>query len=407
MSKRDSGGGSPDLAAIQEALREQQIDGWLFYNFRGNDPIALKVLGLAGRPTGSRRWFYYLPAEGTPRGLVHAIEPGMLDPLPGDRIRYLSWRSLREGLQEFLEGARRVAMQYSPENHIPTVSRVDAGTVELVRSLGAEVVSSADLVQRFEARLDPGQVEGHRRAAGHLRRLIDVVFDHVADAVRERREVTEASLQALALSWLDSRELVTDHGPILAVNAHAADPHFEVPENGSAPVREGDLLLFDVWAKERAPRSVHADITWCGYVGANPPEEMTRVFEIVRSARDSAVDRCREAFTAGRALRGYEVDGAARKVIEAAGHGERFIHRTGHSIHEETHGNGANMDDLESHDTRVLIPWTLFSVEPGIYLPGRFGIRSEVNVLHAGDHAEVTGPPHQERLVPILARARG
>ncbi|MBI4583327.1 MAG: aminopeptidase P family protein [Planctomycetes bacterium] len=393
-----------DLPAIQQALAELSLDGWLFYGFRGSDPIALKVLGLSGRPAGTRRWFYLVPRSGEPRGLAHAIEPAILDPLPGPKGRYASWRSLTEELRQMLAGIRRAAMQYSPENHLPTISRVDAGTVELVRSLGAEVVSSADLVQRFEARLSPAQVDGHRRAAASLRGLIDEVFARVARSIRAGSPMTEAELQAFALQRLEALGLSTDHGPILAVNEHSADPHFEVPAAGSAPVREGDLLLFDVWAKEKAPGSIYADITWCGFAGQAPPPEMARVFEVVRAAREAAVARCAGAFSAGAPLQGCEVDQAARGTIEAAGFGDFFPHRTGHSIHEETHGNGANLDDHETHDTRRLIPWTLFSIEPGIYLPGRFGLRSEVNVLYAGDRAEVTGPPHQQELIPILAR---
>ncbi len=393
-----------DITPIQAALRELGLDGWLFANFRGNDPIALTALRLGPAAGGTRRWFYYLPARGEPTRLVHAIETGMLDPLPGKKQVYLSWRTLRDHLRDALAGAGRVAMQYSPENHVPTVSRVDAGTVELVRSFGVEVVSSADLVQLFEARLDAAQIAGHRRAAGHLRALIDELFERVGSELRANREVTERALMDFALARLEENGLVTDHGPIVGVNEHAADPHFEVAENGSAPVREGDLLLFDVWAKERAAGSIYADITWCAYVGDSPPDRMLEVFDVVRRARDAAIALCDEAFRSGRELHGFEVDRAARSTIEEAGFGDRFIHRTGHSIHEQTHGNGANMDDLETHDMRVIIPATLFSIEPGIYLPGEFGIRSEVDVLHAGDRAEVTGPPHQQELVTIRVR---
>jgi len=392
------------IESIQRSLGAQKLDGWLFFGFRGSDPIALRILGLEGRPHGTRRWLYLIPARGEPRGLVHAIEPGMLDSLPGEKTRYASWRLLEDGLAKLLEGARRLAMQYAPRNHLPTISRVDAGTVELVRSLGAEVVSSADLVQEFEARLTAEQLEGHLRSARALRSLVDEVFSLVARDVRARRPVTERSLQEFALRRFEEQGLTSDHGPILAVNAHAADPHFDVPQEGSAPVREGDLLLFDVWAKEKQPDSVHADITWCGFVGKKPPGEMARVFDAVRAARDAAIARVTDAFSHGDEIAGFEVDRVTRAKVDAAGFGEFFPHRTGHSLHQEVHGNGANLDDLETHDTRKLIPGTLFTIEPGIYLPGRFGVRSEVNVYHAGDRAEVTGPPHQEALVPILER---
>ncbi len=393
-----------DLSAVQSALREFDFSGWLFYDFRGSDPLARNVLGLSERPAGTRRWFYYVGAEGEPRGLVHHIESGALDGLPGKKQVYLSWTSLREGLQEILKGGGRVAMQYSPENHLPTLSRVDAGTVELVRSFGAEVVSSGDLVQRFEAALGADQAAGHRRAAKFLGETVDVVFAEVARAIRDGNEITERSLQELALGRFEEAGLVTDHGPIVGVNENAAMPHFEVPETGSATVREGDLLLFDLWAKERGAGSIYADITWCGFVGKSPGEEMKTVFDVVRRAREAAFELCDESFRAGRELRGFEVDRACRQTIEAAGYGEYFTHRTGHSIHELTHGNGANLDDLETHDTRLLLPSTLFSIEPGIYLTGRFGIRTEIDVFHAGDRAEVTGRPRQEELIPILER---
>lgn len=392
---------TPDIPAIQQALQEASLDGWLFANFRGSDSIAFKVLRLPQSSSGTRRWFYFVPARGDPQKIVHAIEPKMLDPLPGAKTVYLSWRSLHDSLLQSLEGCQRVALQYSPQNDVPTVSRVDAGTVELVRSFGVEVVSSADLVQRFEATLDDTQLEGHRRSAGHLRRLVDEVFAEVAKDLRAGRGVSERSLLDFALRYLEESGLVTDHAPILAVNEHAADPHFEVPERDSAPVRAGDLLLFDVWAKESSPRSIYADITWCAFVGAEPPPKILEVFDVVRRARDAALDRCDEAFRSGSPLRGFEVDRAARDVIEKAGYGDRYLHRTGHSIHEETHGNGANMDDLETHDTRLIIPRTLFSVEPGIYLSGDFGIRSEVDVFHAGNQAEVTGG-RQDELVRIV-----
>lgn len=392
----------PDVAEIQAALGAAGLDGWLFYDFRGSDPIARKTLGLDPENVGSRRWFYLIPASGEPRGLVHRIESTALDSLPGKKTVYLSWQSLEEGLRQLLSGASTVAMQYSPGNHIPTLSRVDAGTVELLRSFGLEIVSSGDLVQRFEATLAPEQITGHRRTADRLHEIVREVFERVAVEIPRGLPLTEKDLQDHAMRRFEELGLTTYHPPIVGVNEHAADPHFEVPERGSARLREGDLLLFDLWAKEDRPGAIYADITWCAFIGAEPPPEMVRVFEVVRNARDAAVALCDEAFRKGRPLRGHEVDRATRDVIVAGGHGEHFIHRTGHSIHEETHGNGANMDDLETHDTRELLPQTLFSIEPGIYLPGRFGIRSEINVLHAGDRAEVTGPGAQTELRGLL-----
>ncbi len=388
-----------DLAAIQAALQDASIDGWLFYDFRGSDPIARSVLGLDPHALTTRRWFYYVPATGAPRKLVHKIESGALESVPGDATVYLTWQSLAEGLRTILDGASRVAMQYS--SYVPYVSRVDAGTVEAVRAAGVEVVTSADLVQTFHATLSEEQFASHLRAAERLRSLVDEVFDLVGTTLRAGKSLTEKDVFDFVHDEFRASGLVTDHAPIVGVNEHAADPHFEVAETGSAPIRPGDLLLFDVWAKEEAPGSIFADITWCAFLGDEPPAEMVKVAQIVRDARDAAIRRADEAFSSGQAICGYEVDRACREVIENAGYGEYFIHRTGHSIGEMTHGDGANIDDLETHDTRRLLPRTLFSIEPGIYLPGRFGIRSEVDVWHTGSSAEVTGPPHQTELTLI------
>jgi len=392
------------LDDVQSALGKAGLSGWLFYDFRGLDPVARKILCLDPEHVGTRRWFYFVPAQGEPRKLVHAIEPAMLATLPGSTEVYLSWQSLRSGLEGILTGSGRVAMQYSPKNEVPYVSRVDGGTLELVRSFGTEVVSSADLVQDFDATLTLPQLESHHEAANLLRMLIDEVFFKVAEAVRAGRKLDERDVLTIVEKRLSANELVYDHPPIVAVNAHAADPHFEVPDSGSAPVARGALLLVDVWAKQAAPGSIYADITWTTYVGETVPDEIVQVFEVVRDARDATIAKARAAFRGGTPIRGFELDRVARGVIEQAGYGEYFIHRTGHSIHEEGHGNGANLDDLETHDTRQMLPNTLFSIEPGIYLPGRFGIRSEVNGYHTGDDLEITGPPHQDKIEALLAR---
>lgn len=391
------------LENVQSALQSAGLDGWLFYDFRGSDSIARKILGLDPARIGTRRWFYFVPARGEPTKLNHAIEPAMLEALPGSRKIYLSWQSLQEGVASVLAGSRRIAMQYSPRNEVPYVSRVDAGTLELVRSLGVDVVSSADLVQIFDATLTPEQLASHRRSAVILRRLVDEVFGLVRTELKAGRSLTEHSLLLFLERRIAENGLTHDHGSIIGVNANAANPHFEVPDTGSAPVKKGDLLLVDMWAKEKAPGAIYADITWTAFVGERVPAEIDAVFCVVRDARDAAINRAREAFRNGQELRGFELDRVTRAVIVKAGYGEFFIHRTGHSIHEEGHGNGANLDDLETHDTRLLLPRTLFSVEPGIYLPGRFGIRSEVDVYHTGSDAEVTGPPHQTVLAPLLA----
>lgn len=395
------------LEDVQGALVKAGLGGWLFYDFRGLDPIARKILCLDREHVGTRRWFYFVPAEGEARKLVHAIEPTSLAPLPGSTEVYLSWESLRRGLEGILSGSGQVAMQYSPKNEVPYVSRVDGGTIELLNSLGVDVVSSADLVQTFDATLTRPQLESHHRAADLLRGLIDEVFCKVAEAVRVGHELDERAVLTIVEESLSTKGLVYDHPPIVAVNAHAADPHFEVPESGSAPVGRGDLLLLDVWAKEAARGSIYADITWTTYIGETVPDEIARVFEVVRDARNRTAERARAAFRSGAPIRGFELDRVARGVIEKAGYGEYFIHRTGHSIHEEGHGNGANLDDLETHDTRQILPCTLFSIEPGIYLPGRFGIRSEINGYHTGKDLDISGEPHQEKIEALLARAPG
>jgi Xaa-Pro aminopeptidase len=389
-----------DLAAVQAAIRGADIDGWLLYDFRNTDPIARNVLGLEGH-AGSRRWFYFVPSEGAPRKLVHAIESKALDAVPGDATIYLTWQSLDEGIGSILGDSTRVAMNYSPQGDVPYVSKVDAGTVEKVRSKGVEVVSSADLMQAFEAVLSEEQLASHHRAAKRIRDIVDEVFALVGETLRAGKTITERDIVNYANSELRAAGMINDHDPIVGVNEHAADPHFEVAQEGSSEIRVNDLLLFDIWAREEAAGSIYADITWCAFVGGEAPEEIVKVFNIVRDARKAACQRADEAFRAGDDIRGFELDRAARKIIDDAGYGEYFIHRLGHSIHENTHGNGANLDDLETHDTRKMLPGTLFSVEPGIYLPGKFGIRSEVDVYHTGNSAEITGAPHQEDLVRI------
>jgi Xaa-Pro dipeptidase len=394
-----------DLQAIQQALVEADLDGWLFYDFRGSDPIGRAVLGLAGGAIQTRRWFYLVPARGEPRKLCHRIEAGALDGLPGERALYLSWRELEAGLAEMLKGERRVAMQYSPGNAVPTISRVDAGTIEQVRAVGVEIVSSGDLVQRFEACWTDEQLASHVRSADTLRSLIDEVFELVAVRLGGRTPITEWDVKTFMLARMREQGVFTDHGPIVAVNAHAGDPHYEPFEGTAAPIKPGDFLLVDVWGREEGPDGVCADITWTGVLADEPAPRHREIFEIVRDARDAGIDRVRAAFAAGRELRGFEVDDVVRAVIADAGHGDRFVHRTGHSIGREGHGNGTNIDDLETRDERRILPRTCFSIEPGIYLPD-FGVRSEVDVW-VGPEGEVvvTGGEPQRDLILAPPRA--
>ncbi len=387
-----------ELADIQEALRKERLDGWLFFDHHRRDLLAYHVLGLGPEVNPTRRWYYLIPTSGAPRGLVHRIEPAVLDAVPGEKAAYSSWSELTNGLKKLLAGCRRVAMQYSPQCAIPYVSMVDGGTLESVRSLGVEVASAADLIQFFEARWDRAKLESHLEAGRRVDQIRREAFELASKKTNEGSVLSEWNLQQFILSQFTARGLVTDHGPIVAVNQNAANPHYEPTAEVSLPIRSGDLLLIDMWAKIDQPHSVYYDITWTGFCGSQPPAEMERVFRIVREARDRAVERVRSAFEGRQPLRGFEVDDAARGYIREQGFGDRFMHRTGHSIGEDVHGAGANMDNLETHDERRIIPWTCFSVEPGIYLEN-FGIRSEVNVFVDDSQAKVTGEIQEDLLL--------
>jgi Xaa-Pro aminopeptidase len=391
-----------DLAAIQAELVEAKIDGWLLYDFRGSNVLARRILGIRDDAVTTRRFFYCVPARGEPRKLVHRIESGALDHLPGEKSIYSRWQELELGLKKLLAGMRRAAMEYSPQNAIPYVSRVDAGTIEAVRALGVEVVSSGDLVQRFEAAWSDEQWQMHLAAAeqtvaayGHAWRLI-------ASEVATRGYVHELEVQRAILDFFGEAGLVTDHPPIVAVNSHSGDPHYEPRPGDEGLIRRGDFVLIDLWGKLDHPDAVYSDLTRVGFVGESVPARYDEIFQIVARARDAAIERVRRAFAAREHLRGWQVDQAAREVIDAAGYGEHFVHRTGHSIGRETHGNGANMDNLETHDERSVMPRTCFSIEPGIYLP-EFGVRSEVNVfIDAAGVVHVTGGPLQTCVLPIV-----
>jgi Xaa-Pro dipeptidase len=383
------------LTEMQRVLREQRIDGWLFFDHHRRDPLAYRVLGLDSGKENTRRWYYLIPAEGEPRGMVHKIEPSMLDALPGAKTAYSSWGAQVDGLTRLLRGCRRIAMQYSPHCAIPYVAMVDAGTVELVRGLGAEVVSSADLIQFFEARWDEAKLASHMEAGRRVDGIRGEAFRLAGDRIRQSAPLTEWELMQFIRSRFAASGLVTDHGPIVGVNENAANPHYEPVEEGSRRIERGDLLLIDMWAKLDQPRSVYYDITWTGYCGTQVPPAILRVFDVVKEARDRAVRRVQSAIQKDEILRGFEVDDAAREHIKAQGFGDSFVHRTGHSIGEEVHGAGANMDNLETHDERRVIPWTCFSIEPGIYLTD-FGIRSEVNVFVGEKEARVTGEVQRE-----------
>jgi Xaa-Pro dipeptidase len=389
------------VPAIQEALAEAGFDGWLFALFQANDPISLDLLGLGRERLLSRRCYYLVPRQGEPVKLVHRLEPAMLDHLPGETRAYLTWQEHADGVAGLVAGGGRLAAQYSPRGAIPTVSRLDAGTADLLRDAGAELVSSADLVQRFAATWNREQLAGHRRTCEHLHRIARAAFDRVREALAAGQEDDELAVQRFILEQFDAAGLHTESSPIVGVDAHSADPHFQPSPETSSPIRPGNFLLIDLWAKEKASAdSVYADITWCGVCAPAPSERQQEVWATVAAARDAALDLVRRRYPA-EPVAGWEVDDAARRVIVDAGYGERFIHRTGHSIHVSDHGPGANMDNLETHDTRQLIAWTGFSIEPGIYLPGDFGVRSEINVVLTDEAAEVTGGEPQRELLRL------
>lgn len=387
-----------DIASIQQSLRQLGLDGWLLYDFRGQNTLARNIVGM-GDGLLTRRWFYFIPAQGEPRKLVHRIENGALDHLPGSKAVYLRWQELEQQVATLVRGAGRVAMEYVPRNANPYVSRVDAGTVELVRACGVEVVSSGDLIQLYEAAWDDQQWAMHQEAARHTDAAYNVAWDLIRQRTRNGGSVTEREVQETIVHYFTEHDMVTHHAPIVGVNEHSGDPHYE---SGDAPIRQGDFVLVDLWAKLDRPRAVYSDLTRVAFVGQDVPDRIVEVFNIVAAARDAAIARVKDAFARGEALHGWQVDRAARDVIEKAGYGDSFIHRTGHSIGEDTHGNGANMDDLETHDERRVLPRTCFSIEPGIYLP-EFGVRSEVNVfIDASGGVHVTGGELQREVIRIV-----
>ncbi|MBA3241507.1 MAG: aminopeptidase P family protein [Acidobacteria bacterium] len=401
------------VAEIQTALREAKLDGWLFYDFRRSDPLAYRILRLDDKSLTTRRWFYFIPVVGEPVKIVHSIERFKLDSLPGRKVIYRRWQELHAAVREALTTGglksrrvllRQIAMQYSPQNDIPYVSRVDAGTIELVRSFpGTSIVTSADLVQQFEAVWTPEQHASHTEAADKIHRIIMESFAEIARRVRAGAPVNEYDIQQFMVRRYAEEGLTSDgDDPNVSVGPNSANPHYQPDAKTHSPIRRGDFVLFDVWAKLKKPGAVYADQTWTGYVGETVPAEYTRIFNIVREARDSATDFVRAATREGRVIRGAQVDDASRAVIERAGFGEQFTHRTGHSIGEEVHGNGAHIDNLETRDSRRIIARTSFSIEPGVYLEGKFGVRSEINVYVGDRDIEVTGGPVQTEVVAIL-----
>jgi Xaa-Pro dipeptidase len=384
-----------NLEAIQSALRDANLDGWLFYDHHHRDPIGESILGLDPEAHITRRWYYFIPATGDPRKLMHRIEQGRLDSLPGSKGLYSSWQELRTGLKAMLAGFRRIAMQYSPNNDIMYVSMVDAGTIEFLRVLGKQIVSSADLVSQFEAVLTDRQIASHSVA----QRVIDAILEEGWKEIGRRLRpgtagspgrVTEFDIVQWLSEAMKRGGLVWENGPNVSVNANCSDSHYEPTADRTANIRQGDFLLIDIWGRTNESDSIFYDITWTGVVGRDPSEHEQFVFETVRNARDAAISLIETAFAENRPICGFEADDAARSVIRAAGFVDYFTHRTGHNIAHEIHGPGAHLDNLETHDERRILPNTCFSVEPGIYLP-EFGIRSEIDMLTETGKAWVTG----------------
>jgi len=384
-----------NLESIQRELRKAGLDGWLFFDHHMHDPLAYRVLGMNPNAHVTRRWYYFIPAQGEPRGLAHQVEPRMLDALPGAKIPYSRWQELEAGLRTLLQGARKVAMQYSPRCAVPYVANVDAGTVEAVRALGAEVVSSAELIQVFEATWTPAQLEMHLEAGRRVDRIRGEAFEHIRRATRDGQPLDEFGVQQFVMRRFQEGGLVTDAPPIVGVNANAADSHYSPSESGSAPVRRGDLVLLDLWAKLDEPDAVFYDITWMAFCGEDVPDRMREAFAVVVGARDAGIRFVQSAAADGRAVRGFEVDDAVRGHIEGRGMGSRIRHRTGHNIGRDVHGAGANMDNFETRDERPVIPWTCFSIEPALYLPD-FGVRTEINLFVGAREVRVTGEVQNE-----------
>jgi Xaa-Pro dipeptidase len=388
-----------DIGAVQAALKADGLDAWLLYDFRGTNAIAADVTAVArqGGHLATRRWFYLIPATGEPRGLVHKIEKDSLAHLPGATTRYAGRDQLEAGLRALLGGVRRVAMEYSPLCAIPYVSRVDAGTIELVRQSGVEVVSSGDLIQRFSAVWDATAIATHRQASEMLYRVKDRAFESVARRLRDGIATTEFDIQQQMAGWFRDEGLIADSDPNVSAAENAGNPHYLPTASTHRAIRANEIVLLDLWGKLDRPGAVYADITWIGYTGATPPDRYTRAFAAICGARDAGVRLVQDAARAGREIRGFEVDRASSTVLREAGYADNILHRTGHSLGETVHGNGVNMDDYETHDDRRLLPGTGFTIEPGVYFDD-FGVRTEINMVVAARDAAVTGPLQTEIL---------
>lgn len=387
------------LQEIQNALAAEGVDGWLLYDFRGSNVVARSILQLSDH-IATRRLYYFIPSSGEPVRIVHAIEAGNLDHLPGRKIVFRSWQDLHNALKDALKKSSRIVMEYSAQNDIPYISLIDAGTVEMVRSTGVEIVSSGDLVQMFESRWSEKQRESHFEAARLVNMVKDKGFEFIGDALRKGKSIGEYDVQQYMWDLFMKNNLIADHPMIVAVNANASNPHYTPDESHTAPIREGDLVLIDIWAKLNQPGTIYGDITWMGFAGREVPARMKEIFNIVKDAQQASFKLIEANFRQGKTTFGWEADDAARNVIASKGYGDFYLHRTGHNIGQQVHGNGANLDNLETRDRRRLIMGTGFSIEPGIYLKD-FGVRSEIDV-YIGENGPVITSPHQTEILTLL-----
>ncbi len=391
------------IKSIQLVLREQKIDGWLFYDFWKRNEYAQRILKFPEHVMNTRRFFYLIPDRGEPKKLVHSIERWNLDHLPGDKTIYLSWQSLEEELAKILAGLKVVAMEYSPGNAIPYISKVDAGTIEMVRKTGVNVVSSMNLIQYFEARWSEEAYKDNLETAKIMRSIVDITFAYMKDKILNKERITEYDVQQFMLKNFHDNDLITNEAPNCSVNANSGNPHYEPTKDVHSELHEGDFVLIDLWARKNKPGSTQNDITWVGYLGKEVPEKYTKIFNIVKGARDAAIDFLIKSFAEKKSVRGCDVDDVCRNYIKQHGYGDYFIHRTGHSITTDVHGSGVNIDNLETKDERLIIPEISFSIEPGIYFIGDFGIRSEIDVYITKNYKViVTGEPRQQEIISIL-----
>jgi len=386
-----------DIGKIQKALRGKRIDGWLLTDFRNRDYLAYRVVGLNFEKMASRRWYYYIPARGEPRKLVSAVERLHLDSLPGKRLVYLSWQEQHSALKKLMGPGKKIAMQYSPKNNVPYISLVDGGTIELLKSLGYKIVSSADLISMFISVIPEEGYRTHIEAGRIMDRIRAEAFDQIRTAVRTNSGATEYDIQQYMARRFKEEGLTTYDPPMVGVNDHPADPHFETAKESARVFKQGDTVLIDMWAKKDVPGGIYYDITWVGYIGSTPPAKYVKMFNAVKAGRDAAIKFVKDKFAKGETCYGWQVDDACRNVVKKAGFGKYFLHRTGHSITEETHGNGVNIDNLETKDERALLPGCCFSIEPGIYLDGEMAVRTEINMFIRHDGVpEVTGEIQQD-----------